>query len=296
MKNIIPLGFVQGPSEPKQIHTWFKPLKEEVDRINDRGGAMMRFFDGIERRVRVHVIFCTGEEPAVTKMAGLRGHNSKVPCRYCEIRGVWSPFHSHVYFPTRCEVIVSSGNAQKGLQISSCDEPTELMDIYDPSDPPMRTEDEIEIVLLDLDDDSPLSTNEKERLSRASGLKKTTVPLTIHYIVPYISFPPDIMHKFMNICHDLISIIKGNCIHLASEILDGRDKFVLSSTQWRMIDKEMDAIKNGTSASEFPEVPRNCKYGLHWKAAECLKFITNYALIVFEGRLPKKYMKKEAQC
>lgn len=95
----------------------------------------------------------------------------------------------------------------------------------------------------------------------------------------------------MNICHDLISIFKGNCIHLASDILDGKDKFVLSSTQWRMIDKEMDSIKNGTSASVFPDVPRNCKYGAHWKAAECLEFITNYALIVFEGRLPKKYMK-----
>ena len=251
----------------------------------------------------MHVIFCTGYEPAVTKMAdlislirvlcccGLASHNSKVPCPYCEIRGVWSPFHSHVYFRTRLEVIVSSENAQNSLQISSCDDPTKLTEIYDPSDPPMRTEDEIEIALFDLNDDSPLSTNEKEMLSRESGLKKRTVPLAIHSVVPYISFPPGIMHKFMNICHDLISIFKGSCIHLASEILDGRDELVFSLTQRRMIDKEIDSIKNGTSASVFPDVPRNCTYGARWKAGECLEFITNYTLIVFEGHLPKKYMK-----
>ena len=37
MKNKVPLDVIQGPAESKQVHTWFKPLNDEVDRMNANG-------------------------------------------------------------------------------------------------------------------------------------------------------------------------------------------------------------------------------------------------------------------
>ena len=219
----------------------------------------MKFFDGIDRLFRVHILFFTGDEPAVAKMAGLKGHNSKFPCRHCDIQGVWTSLHSHMYFPSRCKVLKETERTGNSLRISLGDE-SETKTLYDPSTPPMRNQDQIEISLASLDDDSPLSKSEKEKVSDVCGIKHRTIPLEFDSIVPFISFPPDVMHKFINICHDLMSIFKGQCVHLSPENCGSSDGFVLSSRQWKLIDDEISSIASGTSPSVFPEIPGISKY------------------------------------
>lgn len=53
MKNVIPLGFIKGPSNTKRIDSFFIPLVEEIRKINKGNGTVLRFYDNIHRRVRV---------------------------------------------------------------------------------------------------------------------------------------------------------------------------------------------------------------------------------------------------
>lgn len=48
-------------------------------------GVTMNFPDGSERRVRVHLIGITEDQPAVCELSGLVGHNGRTPCRDCLI-------------------------------------------------------------------------------------------------------------------------------------------------------------------------------------------------------------------
>jgi hypothetical protein len=48
--------------------------------------------------LRAHIIAWTGDIPALTKIMNITGHNSYSGCRFCDIRGVYSKKHNHVYF------------------------------------------------------------------------------------------------------------------------------------------------------------------------------------------------------
>ena len=61
----------------------------------------MTFPDGGERSVRIHLVGFTGDQPAVSKTAGLVGPNGKSPCRDCRIQGFYS---NHYYFSSRIKV------------------------------------------------------------------------------------------------------------------------------------------------------------------------------------------------
>lgn len=83
MKNIMLLGFLKWPKEPEHIGTWFTPLAEEINAINKSGGIAIKFYDDIERKVRVHVIHETGDKPAVNTQTRLVRQNGRCPCWFC---------------------------------------------------------------------------------------------------------------------------------------------------------------------------------------------------------------------
>ena len=67
MKNMLPLAFIPGPTEPKNLHSRFDPLIREVDDMNEGDGVQFTYFDGITRRIQGHTVWFVGDLAAVKK-------------------------------------------------------------------------------------------------------------------------------------------------------------------------------------------------------------------------------------
>lgn len=62
----------------------------------------MTCFDALTKsnfQLHAHIIAWTGDIPALTKLMNITGHNSYSGCRFCNIEGVYSKQHRHIYFP-----------------------------------------------------------------------------------------------------------------------------------------------------------------------------------------------------
>src|SRR6266542_5010687 len=46
-----------------------------------------------------YIIAWTGIIPAFSKVINITGHNSYSGCRFCDIKGIYSEKHKHIYFP-----------------------------------------------------------------------------------------------------------------------------------------------------------------------------------------------------
>ena len=208
VKNIILLWFLKGSDEPLHIDTWFSPLFQEIKDINESGGTSMEFFDGSTRKVREDAIFQTGDKPSVNKQAGLVGHNGRCPCRFCIFAGVLHPTYKHLYYPTRCDVTVTTSDDPPGFLIGDRAHETEFRVLWEPEGIHLRSESDIEQTLASLEDMS-LSKASRDRIRTRAGIKWRTIPLSIHLIYPYGYLPLDTMHTWMNVCKDVMDIFKG---------------------------------------------------------------------------------------
>ena len=249
----------------------------------------MQFFDGSTRKVRVHVIFQTGDKPSVNKQAGLVGHNGRCPCRFCIFAVVWHPTQKNLYYPTRCDVTVTTSDDRTRFRIGDGAHETEFRVLWEPEGLHLRSENEIEQMLASLEDMS-LSKAARDRIRTRTGIKWRTVLLSIHSIYPYVSFPLDTMHTWMNVCKEVMNIFKGNCAHL-QQSPRADDRFCLTRSQWLQIDSEMNCIPKGTSRCAFPNVPRNILHYSTWKAVECIACLSTFATIIFDGVLPGAYVR-----
>ena len=160
--------------------------------------------------------------------------------------------------------------------------------VWEPQSLQIRSESEIEQTLTELED-LFLSKAARDSTRTRTGTTWRTLPLFIHSIYPYVSFPLETMHTWMNVCNDMMDIFKGKCPHLQhSEQED--DGFRLTRSQRDQVDPEMNPMAKGTSLCAFPDNPRNTSHHSAWKAAECIAFLTNYATIVIDGVLPRAYV------
>jgi len=50
--------------------------------------------------LHAYIIAWTGDIPALSKVMNITSHNSYSGCRFCDIKGIYSEKHKHIYFPT----------------------------------------------------------------------------------------------------------------------------------------------------------------------------------------------------
>lgn len=278
MRNVIPFGFTKGPQQPVLVDSFIGPLVEELKEINEGGGTPLLFHDGVVRKVRVHVLWVTGDLSAIAKLAGVNGSSGKCPCHYCKITGVRLPASRRYYFPSQSRIAFEN---EKGR--------SRLVRHYDPVQLKMRNSDQVKATFRQLRDSSSLSRKQRSCLSTETGVKRETRIFEIPSIVPFYSFPLDTMHLGMNITRDMLELFKGENLHLGR--LEGPvDDFVISECGWKMIDMELEEAAMGTPSTAFGSKPRDSSCYGSWKAAECKSFILNYCLVVFDGHLPQKYL------
>lgn len=109
-RNLLPVLIIPGPSSPNKLTSFLKPLIDELTALSLEV-VLVRLWDGRTIRVRVHLLFVTGDLPAIAKAAHLRGHNALSPCRFCFLEGIYFAREGHVYYP---DVVRMENNAQSG--------------------------------------------------------------------------------------------------------------------------------------------------------------------------------------
>ena len=169
VKNVLPFAFIPGPNEPTNLQSFLKPLVRELQETNKDGGVKSQFYDGSTRKVKVHLLWFTGDLPAVKKCSGLKGHNAKCPCRFCLIVGVWSPQHRHYYYPSR---ITSEGVGLNG--------------VFDPNSLDVRIVGQTWQTLSDIDGSSGAQGVD---IQLNSGISERALLFDLPNILPYKSFP-----------------------------------------------------------------------------------------------------------
>lgn len=103
-KNIIVLGFVPGPTHPKDMDSFLVPLVDEMLSLK-RG---IRSYDASKAEEFVlyaHITTVTGDFPAIAMLMRMKGPNGKYPCRYCKICGSYCKLSKHYYYPHTCDDI-----------------------------------------------------------------------------------------------------------------------------------------------------------------------------------------------
>ncbi|KAF8698921.1 Transposase family tnp2, partial [Rhizoctonia solani] len=91
LENIICVGVIPGPKQPKDINSFFIPLLNELLELQQ--GVSMRGIlaepKGIlyEFVLRAFIIIIFGDILAISKLMMIKGHNAFLPCRTCLIEG-----------------------------------------------------------------------------------------------------------------------------------------------------------------------------------------------------------------
>ena len=78
-------------------------------------------FTKSEFQLHAHIITWTGDIPALTKLMNITGHNSYSGCKFCNIEGVYSQKHKHVYFPSIRDNYTKKNHSNWLLRIQEID-------------------------------------------------------------------------------------------------------------------------------------------------------------------------------
>lgn len=206
------------------------------------------------------MLWVLGDLPVVAKLAGTLGHNAKKPCRFCSITGVYSSVRKHYYYPSRF-----------------IDETGTLRICYDPAELPTLTE---ELVKESYDQISNSSGRQLEEIRKNTGIKNKSLLFSISTVVPFKSFPIDIMHLLYNISRDMIrTFVEG----------EGQPCNI-SNAQVKYIDSFLSSFITGISSSLAPKPPLLERYKT-WKAEDHKHFVLSCSLLLFENILPVQYLK-----
>ena len=80
-ENIILLGIIPGPKEPKQMNSLLKPFVSEMLKLWD--GVIMKTHDGLSVLVRAALLCCACDIPGARKVCGFVGHSGTKGCSRC---------------------------------------------------------------------------------------------------------------------------------------------------------------------------------------------------------------------
>ena len=72
--------------------------------------------------LHTYIIAWTGDIPALTKIMNLKGHNSYLGCRFCNIKGIYSNKYKHIYFPSQKENYIKRNHSDWLLHVNEIEE------------------------------------------------------------------------------------------------------------------------------------------------------------------------------
>lgn len=260
--NIICVGIIPGPKQPKDLDSFLIPLVDELLKLLQGISA----YDAYRQRLfalRAYLILIFGDMPAVAKLMRMKGHNGLVPCRACNIQAVRdtsNPRASTHYTP----LYRPHGKS------------------YNPLNLPLRSHDEFirQASLVSL---ATTDTEEKER-AKIFGIKGVPILSTLPSLSFPSSFPHDFMHLVMeNVIPGLVSLWTGEYKGLDS----GSENYQLPPTVWNAIGTAC-AQSGATIPSAFGcRVPNIATERHYFKAESWLLFATFLSPVLLCGRFSR---------
>jgi hypothetical protein len=179
LENVICLGVIPGPKQPKDLNSFLIPLLEELQ-ILEAGVETSRppanlNDPGVSFVLRAFIILLFGDIPAVSKLLSMKGHNAIMPCRACYIQGVLCRLarNSVYYVP-----LTYPGDAELAL-------PEDLM---------MRTHPLFLAHLQQLD--AAPTKAARARIAQESGINSRSIFARLNSINLASCAPYDVMHLF----------------------------------------------------------------------------------------------------
>lgn len=222
LKNLICLGVIPGPLQPKDIGSFLRPFIDELEDLA-RG---VPAYDALNNRpfcLHAYLLDCFGDMPAVAKLMYMKGHNGKHPCRACRICGVRNP-HPSTEDDNKTNYVPLSRPFTTGRH-----EPRR----FDPLDLPRRSHHQF--ILQAQQVESAPTDAEENRRSRHFGINALSPLARLSSLDFPASFPHDFMHAiFENVIPTLIDLWTHSGRRF-SNFGTGRENYVLAADVWKDI-------------------------------------------------------------
>ncbi|KAG8729296.1 hypothetical protein FRC11_009114 [Ceratobasidium sp. 423] len=96
--NLIPLGIIPGPRQPKDFNSFLQPFVEEA--LDQACGVQT--FDVTTRcnfTLHAHPVLILGDMQVIKHMMEMKGTNTKCPCHACELAGIHHAAAKTYYIP-----------------------------------------------------------------------------------------------------------------------------------------------------------------------------------------------------
>ena len=84
--NILPLGITPGPNDPVDIDSFISPMVDELQQLSEDVQCYDAYINETFT-LRVYIVICTGDTPAIAKLLSMKTSTAKHCCRFCHIKG-----------------------------------------------------------------------------------------------------------------------------------------------------------------------------------------------------------------
>lgn len=262
LANVICLGVIPGPKQPKDTDSFLLPFVEECLQLEKGVPAfdkrsMQRFM------LHVYLLLVFGDMPAIAKLMRMKGHNGYRPCRACEIVGISDPGSTNKTYYTPLH---RSGTGS-----------------YDPLHLPLRTHDQFMRQACEV---ASASTGAEEgRRGTHCGIAGVPMLSKLSSISFPTSFPHDFMHlMFENVVKSLVTIWTEDYKGLDS----GKEDYVIPKNVWESIGSACSSSGDTIPAAFGCRVP-NIESQRHYFISESwLLFATLLGPILLKRRFTKE--------
>jgi len=85
--NILPIAITPGPKEPIDLDSFLSPMVDEVQQLSRNGVQCYDAYTDEMFTLKVHIVVCTGDTPAIAKLLSMKKATVKHCCRLCWIKG-----------------------------------------------------------------------------------------------------------------------------------------------------------------------------------------------------------------
>lgn len=259
--NLIPLGVIPGPSQPKDADSFLLPFVEEMLKL----AAGVKSFDAFTKQpfiLRAYCIAAFGDIPAAAKLMRMKGPNAMLPCRNCEIKGHRNP---------------NSNSTTNYVSLSRPDG-----EDYRPNSLPLRTHSDIISQALEVSQAE--SKAAAERLSKEYGIKGIPVLSVLDSLRFPDTFPADFMHMvFENIIPELVDLWSGDYKGLD----EGSGEYALPPSVLNAINEAI-LISGDTIPSSFGSRVPSLNDRYKFTAESWCHFAIHIAPTVLRGRFRKE--------
>ncbi|POG60886.1 hypothetical protein GLOIN_2v1466139, partial [Rhizophagus irregularis DAOM 181602=DAOM 197198] len=210
-----------------------------------------------------HILSCSGDIPALSKVMCLSGHNAYYGCRFCYLCGIYSSTAKHIYFPLQPPCGYDGTN-------------------YDPNNLPMRSHASY------LQDIEVVENRGRNRIMHERGVNGRSILLELQSIDFPASFSIDIMHAlFENIAPHMFRHFNRKFFN--NKELNDTD-YKISSDSCNEITKIIEQNQKNMPMG-FGRPPINIlKHHFAFKAEDWYNWIVLYSLPLLHNYLPTRHI------